>query len=91
MNYQEILTLLHNNDCEVTFTKVDGSVRIMPCTLRSEALPPVTEKVLNETGSTRKLNTEVISAYCLDKREWRSFRVANVTNIEVTHIQRSGF
>jgi hypothetical protein len=79
MNYQEIVDLLHNNDCEVTFTKVDGSVRIMPCTLRAEALPAQ----LGESKKTKATNEKVISAYCLDKQEWRSFRVDNVTNIKV--------
>jgi len=79
MSYEEILKLLSNNDCEVTFTKVDGSVRVMPCTLRATALP----LKLTESKNTKEKNTAVISAYCLDKQEWRSFRVDNVTNIKV--------
>jgi WYL_2, Sm-like SH3 beta-barrel fold len=79
MNYEEILTLLQNNDCEVTFTKVDGSVRIMPCTLRAEAVPAK----LTESKRTKAKNESVINAWCLDKLEWRSFRVANVTDIKV--------
>ena len=79
MTYQEILTLLQNNDCEVTFTKVDGSMRVMPCTLRAEALPPK----LTESKHPRAVNETLISAYCLDKKEWRSFKVANVTNVKV--------
>jgi len=81
MNYQEILTLLQNNDCEVTFTKVDGSTRVMPCTLREEALPPKVEKLTE--SKPRAKNESLISAYCLDKQEWRSFKVANVTNVKV--------
>lgn len=79
MEYQEILDLLQNNNCEVTFTKVDGSVRVMPCTLRTEALPPK----LAESKKPCAVNENNISAYCLDKKEWRSFKVANVTKIEV--------
>ena len=80
MNYQEILELLHKHDCEVTFTKVDGSVRIMPCTLREEAMP---QRDVEKFHQTRVVNENVISAFCLDKNEWRSFRVANVTDIKV--------
>jgi hypothetical protein len=83
MEYQEIVDLLHNNDCEVTFTKVDGSVRVMPCTLRKEALPVVTNKSIKESKTIRQPKTDVVSAYCLDKGEWRSFKVANVTKIEI--------
>ena len=80
MNYQEILELLYKHDCEVTFTKVDGSVRVMPCTLREEAMP---QRDVNKFHETRVVNENVISAFCLDKNEWRSFRVANVTDIKV--------
>jgi hypothetical protein len=80
MNYQEILELLYKNDCEVTFTKVDGTVRVMPCTLREEAMPQRDAAKFHET---RVVNEKVISAFCLDKMEWRSFRVENVTNIKV--------
>lgn len=79
MNYQEILELLQHHDCEVTFTKVDGSTRVMPYTLRPEAMPPK----LTESKNPRAVNETLISAYCLDKQEWRSFKVANVTNIKV--------
>ena len=80
MNYQEILELLYKNDCEVTFTKVDGSVRVMPCTLREAAMP---QRDADKFHKTRVVNENVISAFCLDKNEWRSFRVANVTDIKV--------
>jgi hypothetical protein len=79
MTYNEIMDLLHNNNCEVTFTKIDGSVRVMPCTLRPEALPPK----LTESRKTRAVNETLISAYCLDKNEWRSFRVDHVTKVEI--------
>ena len=70
--------LLGKYDCEVTFTKVDGSVRIMPCTLRTEAMP-LTEA--DEHHTTKLYNPEVLSVWCLDKVSWRSFRVMNVTKV----------
>ena len=75
---REIRDLLAHGVCEVTFTKVDGSVRIMPCTLDPYLLPPA--PVL-EGHSTRPFRPETISAWCTDKMEWRSFRVANVQRI----------
>ena len=71
--------VLGKNDCEVTFTKVDGSLRTMPCTLRSEAMP---QRVVNEHHQTRTYNPEVLSVWCLDKCEWRSFKVMNVIEIK---------
>jgi hypothetical protein len=74
-----LLDLLRDNECQVTFTKVDGTVRSMPCTLKESRLPakPVTE------STKKKSNPDLISVFCTDKNEWRSFRVANVTNIEI--------
>jgi hypothetical protein len=75
-----LIDLLKQNECTVTFTKIDGSVRSMPCTLNSSRLP---EKVLTETTKTRTTKPDVVSVYCTDKGEWRSFRVMNVTDIQV--------
>lgn len=77
---REIRKLLWDHQCEVTFTKVDGSVRTMPCTLMATALPARDATKLHET---RLYKPETISAWCLDKSEWRSFRTANVTHIRV--------
>jgi hypothetical protein len=73
--------LLGNNDCEITFTKVDGTLRTMPCTLRAEAMPQ--RVVTEEHHVTKSYKPETLSVWCLDKSEWRSFRVANVTEVKV--------
>jgi hypothetical protein len=78
--YKEIQKLLWEHQCEVTFTKVDGSVREMPCTLREEAMP---QRDADKFHQTRLYKPETLSVFCLDKNEWRSFRVMNVTKIEV--------
>lgn len=75
---REIRDMLGHGVCEVTFTKVNGEVRTMPCTLDSALLPP---QPLKEFHETRIYKPETLSVWCLDKMEWRSFRVANVTKI----------
>ena len=76
---REIKHLLEVHNCEVTFTKVNGESRTMPCTQRRVVIPaPVTEST-----KVKKHNPEVMSVWCLDKKEWRSFRIANVTNVRV--------
>jgi hypothetical protein len=79
MTRNELKELLKNNRCEVTFTKVNGEVRVMPCTLMESELPAQPATATTET----KVNEETLSVWCLDKKSWRSFRVANVTKIEV--------
>jgi len=78
MDRDELKQMLQENQCEVTFTKVDGSVRVMPCTLKSDLLPVIETKT---EKAAKKENLDTLSVWCLDKKEWRSFRVANVISI----------
>lgn len=61
----------------ITFTKADGSERIMWCTLHESYIPdadkPKNEKEIKE-------NLDVIRAYDLQKEAWRSFRIESVTH-----------
>jgi len=79
MNKEEIVEQLKNNVCEVTFTKVNGEQRTMPCTLREDMLPVVE----NVTESKKKPNDNVVSVWVTDANGWRSFRVDSVTDIKV--------
>jgi len=76
---QELTTALTQGICEVTFTKVNGEVRTMPCTLKTDLLPARAAVV--EQRAERKHNDALMSAFCTDKKEWRSFRVENVTKL----------
>lgn len=78
--FREIQNLLWKHQCEVTFTKVNGEKRTMPCTLMASALPARDAAKLHET---RIHDPKSMSVWCLDKNEWRSFRTANVTHIRV--------
>lgn len=63
---------------EVTFTKVDGEIRTMPCTLQTALLPQV-EAV--DGKKKKEPKPEVMSVFCTDKQQWRSFRVDNVISV----------
>jgi hypothetical protein len=75
---REIRDLLAHGVSEITFTKINGEIRTMPCTLDNTLLPP---QPLREFHETRLYKPETLSVWCVDKSEWRSFRVANVTRI----------
>lgn len=66
-------------DLNITFTKVDGTERTMPCTLRADVLPP---QPVTENKKPKVHKPETLSVWVLDKNEWRSFRVMNVTSVE---------
>lgn len=90
MNRDEYMTLLRDNICVVTFTKQDGTERVMRCTLKSEHLPktPVTEVVSepnwgNVSPKTyRKINLQTVSVWDLDKSAWRCFKIDSVKQIK---------
>lgn len=77
---------LHEGVCEVTFTKIDGSVRVMPCTLNSALLPA---KPVTESTAKKKSNPDNLSVWCTDKSEWRSFRIANVTKLVLKELVKA--
>ena len=80
MNREQIVEQLKNNICEVTFTKVNGDKRVMPCTLREDMLPPVIKEDVN---ADRKVNEKTVSVWVTDANGWRSFRVDSVLDIRV--------
>jgi len=73
-----ILDTLHDNVCQVTFTKEDGTERIMLCSLLEDKIPE--DKV--PKGIQKIANLEVIRAFDLEKNGWRSFRVDSVKTVE---------
>jgi hypothetical protein len=83
---EQLSELLHTGECIVEFTKVDGTVRSMPCTLNEALLPPPPVHITNTDNPIdfpthkreKKVNPDVLNVWCLDKKEWRSFRIANV-------------
>lgn len=79
-----VLNDLRKNVVEVTFIKVDGSNRIMRCTLDPTLLPPsyIKEDEEKEKNFHRE-NPNVISAWDVQKGGWRSFRIDSVQYLQV--------
>lgn len=73
-----ILQKLHEGETTVTFTKVDGSERIMRCTLNETMLPPAEP---TEKTAERKVNPNVVAVWDLDNEGWRSFKVDSVKSL----------
>lgn len=81
--YERLKDLLTTANCSITFTKVNGEVRTMPCTLRESAIPARPVDSVSKSNEKRLRTLDTLSVWCLDKQEWRSFRVANVTRVEI--------
>ena len=80
--YNAITTMLHEHQCIVDFTKLDGEARTMPCTLRSDLMPAATQ-VLKEDIVDKPINYETITVWCTDKQAWRAMKTMNVTSVKV--------
>ena len=73
----EIGVAAERGPIEVTFTKKDGTERVMKCTLKEEYIPVEHRPKQN---SDRKPNPETMAVWDMDKNAWRSFRLESVTN-----------
>lgn len=61
---------------EVQFTKVDGTPRIMRCTLMPQLLPPNHNPM--EEHEFHVKNPNVIAVWDTQNKGWRSFRVDSI-------------
>lgn len=78
----ELERKLKNNIMEVTFNKINGDQRVMNCTLSISVLPPATKKEPMTQEKIRKINEEVMSVWDTKANGFRSFRMANITEVK---------
>ena len=78
----EVIEALTYSRCIVKFKKVNGEEREMPCTLREDLVPKY-ERKTPMRDATGKAPTNTINVWCLDKKEWRSFRLENLVSLRI--------
>jgi hypothetical protein len=78
MNKEQILRALHAGAVQVTFTKKDGTERVMECTLQDDMIPQP-ELPLEENKKERKENPDVQAVWDIENQGWRSFRWDSIT------------
>ena len=76
----EVVDLLKETVCTVKFTKADGSVREMKCTLALELIP-LEQRPTPNADIDNHIN--VINVFDVEKARWRAFRVDSIISIEV--------
>jgi len=79
-NREFIMDTLNHCMCTVTFEKLDGSERTMKCTRNPGFIP---EQFRPKGTKTVKENLEIITAYDIDSKGWRSFIVENITHFNL--------
>lgn len=62
----------------ITFTKKDGTTRVMKCTRNMDNIP----QDKHPSGKLENDNNKNIRVFDLDKQEWRSFNQTSIKRIE---------
>tara|TARA_R110000744_G_scaffold368796_1_gene478805 strand:- start:327 stop:569 length:243 start_codon:yes stop_codon:yes gene_type:complete len=70
----EMVSQLQEGMREIMFTKTNGNIRHMKCTLNPMLAPKILET------KTQQNNPNVIPVWDLEKMQWRSFRVDSILN-----------
>jgi hypothetical protein len=79
---EQLLEMLHKEVVEVTFTKLDGEERVMPCTL-IESYIDNPAKTKDESNKVRQVSDKVVAVWAIESKGFRSFRYDRVKSIKV--------
>lgn len=71
---------LRENVLSITFTKKDGTERVMKCTLRPDYVIPHEKK----TDRVREVADHIIPVWDIEAQGWRSVNVDTITAVEGT-------
>jgi hypothetical protein len=69
--------ILEQSVVEVTFTKKDGTERVMNCTLLEDYLPET-------TGVGRSAGSDALAVFDVDADGWRSFRWDSIKAVKLS-------
>ena len=69
--------MLEQSVVEVTFTKKDGTERVMNCTLLEDYLPET-------TGAGRSSGSDALAVFDVDADGWRSFRWDSIKAVKLS-------
>jgi hypothetical protein len=72
-----LVGILEQSIVEVTFTKKDGTERVMNCTLLEDYLPET-------TGAGRSASSDAVAVFDTDVEDWRSFRWDSVKAVKLS-------
>jgi hypothetical protein len=73
---EKLIELLRKEVVEVTFTKLDGDERVMPCTLIESFCP-------DPKKETTQKNDKVVAVWAIESKGFRSFRYDRVKTVKI--------
>ena len=80
---EELYKLLKEEVVEVTFTKLNGDERVMPCTLIPSYLPPAKKDEPITQEKVRKVSDAVVAVWAIESKGFRSFRYDRVKKVTI--------
>jgi hypothetical protein len=86
---QWLFDVLRNEGCTISFTKVDGTERVMNCTLNKAEIQkhrPVEEYQGSDEKKDkveRKVNPDILRLWDRDKLDWRSIRFSSINSVTI--------
>lgn len=75
---QNLMQLLKEGIVTVRFTKKDGSLRTMRCTLNDKKIPSSKQP----KGTGKGPGPGILPVYDVEKNDWRSFRLDSVKSYQ---------
>lgn len=75
----QVLDFLREQICNITFTKSNGEVREMQCTLKQEMIP--SDKIpKSDSNRTRPKDSSTVTVFDLGINDWRSFNMDRLSS-----------
>ena len=78
INREMLVKNLKKMNAEATFTKLNGDVRVIKCTLQESVVPPKP----TSPAASKVVNPDVLPVWDTEKEAWRSFRYNTITNVK---------
>ena len=85
--FDRLKTVMREQEIKITFTKKDGTERVMRCTLDPNKLPvheTNTDNPIDFPETKRKVSTETMAVFDRDVQGWRSFTKKSVKCVDFT-------
>ena len=77
---ESLQNLLRSFVATITFTKKDGTERVMKCTLKQDIAIPHERK----TDRVKEPKEDMLPVWDLDQGAWRTITVPNILSVEIT-------
>ena len=81
---QDLREFLFDGEIEVKFEKVDGTERVMRCTLHPDLIPDAMMPK-GDIDPQPTENLDIMKVFDIEVKQWRSFRLDNLIYIKTNH------